>query len=209
MIAHQLMMTIESPIVPRIGTMTAKAEQKQESHEAILASAAALLRKQGIRASSVMDVMKGAGLTVGGFYSHFDSKEHLFAETIRGAGTTMWRGLLKRALSVMRRYLSRSHRDNPEEGCILPSSASEVARDGEPYRGALEEGLGGFVSSFAEMLGTGPENREKAVALVALMYGALSLSRALSDTPLSSEFLRAARALGEQSLPADAEESRS
>jgi TetR/AcrR family transcriptional repressor of nem operon len=218
MIAHQLMVTIESPIVPRIGTMTAKAEQKQESHEAILASAAALLRRQGIRASSVMDVMKGAGLTVGGFYSHFDSKEHLFAETIRGAGTTMWRGLLtramgttprERALSVMRRYLSRSHRDNPEEGCILPSAASEVARDGEPYRGALEEGLGGFVSSFAEMLGTGPENREKAVALVALMYGALSLSRALSDTPLSSEFLRAARALGEQSLPADAEESRS
>ena len=63
--------------------MSQKAEQKQKSHEAILASAAALLLERGIRASSVMDVMKGAGLTVGGFYGHFESKEHLFTETIR------------------------------------------------------------------------------------------------------------------------------
>ena len=188
--------------------MTRKAEQKQETHEAILASAAGLLRKQGIRASSVQDVMKGAGLTVGGFYSHFDSKEHLFAATIRNAGSIMrnWcssaRGETprERAVSVVRQYLSRAHRDHPEAGCILPSTAPEVAREGEPYREALEEQLRGFITAFNAILGKGAENRETSVALVAMMYGALSLSRAVEGTPLSNELLKAARAAAEQLL---------
>ena len=176
--------------------MSQKAEQKQQSHDAILTSAANLLRKQGIRASSVQDVMKGAGLTVGGFYSHFDSKEHLFTETIRTAGSTMWDRLCaiakgatsrERAVSVLRNYLSRAHRDNPEEGCILPSTAPEVAREGEPYRGALEDQVRAFIHSMIEILGGSRENREKSVALVALMYGALSLSRSVAGTPLSDE----------------------
>jgi TetR/AcrR family transcriptional repressor of nem operon len=186
-----------------------KAEQKQQSHDAILASAAGLLRRQGIRASSVQEVMQGAGLTVGGFYSHFDSKEHLFAETIRSAGSTMWNRLRsaakgatprERAVSVLRRYLSRTHRDRPEEGCILPSTAPEVAREGDPYRGALEDQLRGYIGSFNELLGTGRQNREQAVALVALMYGALSLSRAVAGTSLSDELLKSARSVGEQVL---------
>ncbi|HYK00401.1 MAG TPA: TetR/AcrR family transcriptional regulator [Thermoanaerobaculia bacterium] len=188
--------------------MTRKAEQKQETHEAILASAAGLLRKQGIRASSVQDVMKGAGLTVGGFYSHFDSKEHLFAATIRNAGRIMrdWCSAAlgatprERAASVVRQYLSRAHRDHPEAGCILPSTAPEVAREGEPYREALEEQLRGFITSFNQILGKGAENRETSVALVALMYGALSLSRAVEGTPLSNELLKSARAAAEQLL---------
>jgi len=186
-----------------------KAEQKQQSHEAILQSAAALLRTRGIQDSSVSDVMKGAGLTVGGFYSHFDSKEHLFAETIRQAAIPMWDRLFTRArgntprekaVSVLRRYLSREHRDHPQEGCILPSAAPEVAREGAPYRAALLGQLDTFVSSYAEMLGDDAASREKALALVALMYGALSLSRAVADTPLSDELLKAARSLGEQAL---------
>ena len=188
--------------------MSRKAEQKQQSHDAILESAAGLLRRQGIRASSVQDVMKGAGLTVGGFYSHFDSKEHLFAETIRGAGTMMldWCAAAPgdtprdRAIAVMRQYLSRTHRDHPEEGCIRPSTAPEVAREGEPYREALEQQLRGFITSFCAILGKGPDTREKTVALVAMMYGALSLSRAVEGTPLSNELLKAARAVGEELL---------
>ncbi|MEA2490044.1 MAG: TetR/AcrR family transcriptional regulator, transcriptional repressor for nem operon [Acidobacteriota bacterium] len=188
-----------------------KSEKKQQSHEAILESAAVLLRKQGIQASSVMDVMKGAGMTVGGFYSHFESKEHLFAQTIRSAGSRMWDRLLgnapgttprERALTVLRRYLSRSHRDHPEAGCILPNAAAEVAREGEPYRTALAEELGGFVDSFAEILGDPKADREKSLALIALMFGALSLSRAVAGTKLSNEFLKAGQALGEQALDA-------
>src|SRR5688572_21069930 len=85
-----------------------KAEQKQKSHDAILASAAALLLERGIRASSVMDVMKGAGLTVGGFYGHFESKEQLFTETIRRTARAMWSGLLQRSMSDPSRSAAQS-----------------------------------------------------------------------------------------------------
>src|SRR6476659_6732057 len=107
--------------------MSQKAEQKQRSHDAILESASTLLRGRGIKASSVMDVMKGAGLTVGGFYGHFASKEELFVATIQEGAKTIWNRLLgsakgetprERALSVVRRYLSRQHRDNAVEGCL-------------------------------------------------------------------------------------------
>jgi TetR/AcrR family transcriptional repressor of nem operon len=188
--------------------MNQKTMQKQTSRDAIAASAAALLRERGIRPSSVMDVMKGAGLTVGGFYNHFDSKEELFVETLRNATGANWEQLLKsakgdsprsRALSVITRYLSRKHRDNKETGCLLPSAAPEVAREGEPYRSALEKELNGIVSSFASMV-AGAESREKSLGLIALMYGGLSLSRAVADTRLSDEFLRAAKKLGEQVL---------
>jgi TetR/AcrR family transcriptional repressor of nem operon len=189
--------------------MNQKAKQKQRSREAIAASAAALLRERGIKASSVMDVMKGAGLTVGGFYNHFDSKEELFVETLRNAARANWDHLLKsasgnspraRSLSLVRQYLSRKHRDKAEAGCLLPSAAQEIAREGEPYRSALEKELSGFVSSLANMLDAGVESREKAVGLIALMYGALSLSRAVAGTRLSDEFLQAGKKLGEQVL---------
>ncbi|MCY1079327.1 TetR/AcrR family transcriptional regulator [Archangium lansingense] len=194
--------------------MSQKAEQKQKSHEAILASAAALLLERGIRASSVMDVMKGAGLTVGGFYGHFESKEQLFTETIRSTARTMWTRLLQRAmgdtsrppaLTVLEKYLSRKHRDTVEAGCPLPSIASEVAREGEPYRGALESELTEFVRELSDLLGPGEKSREKALGLLALMYGALSLSRAVRGTRLSDEFLEAAKKLGAQTLEGGAE----
>ena len=75
-----------------------------------------------------------------------------------------------------------------------------MARAGEPYRSALEAELSGFVKSFADMQGGSAQGREKALGLIPLMYGALSLSRALAGTRLSDEFLLAARKLGERSL---------
>lgn len=186
--------------------MSRKAEQKQRSHDAIIASAAALLRARGIDASSVGEVMRGAGLTVGGFYGHFSSKEELFVETIRSAAGLMWDGLLASAggqsprakvLSVARRYMSRAHRDQPEMGCLLPSIAAEVARAGEPYRGALASEVERFAESFGALLGSGAEAKRAALGLIALMYGALSLSRALAGTPLSDELLVAAERAAE------------
>jgi len=186
-----------------------KAKQKQESRQAIQASAAALLRERGIKASSVMDVMKGAGLTVGGFYNHFDSKEDLFVEVLQDASRANWNNLLKsargdspraRALSVIRQYLSRRHRDCKDTGCPWPGAAAEVARAGEPYRSALEKELSSFIKSFAQMIDVGSESREKAVALLVLMYGGLSLSQAVAGTPLSDEFLQAGKKLSEQCL---------
>jgi TetR/AcrR family transcriptional repressor of nem operon len=187
-----------------------KAERKEQSHEAILESAMQLLRTQGIRASSVSDVMKGAGLTVGGFYGHFESKTHLFAEALQRPAGKVWKRLLEAAVGetprermkgVLGRYLSRTHRDQPDDGCVLPSAASEVAREGEPYRTALEKKLQGLVSDLEHVLGgKGASNRQRAVATLALMVGALTLARAVQGTPLSDELLQSARAMGEAGL---------
>ena len=191
--------------------MSQKTEQKQKSREAILLSAASLMRERGITASSVQDVMRGAGLTVGGFYNHFESKEHLFTETIQAGASMMWDRLIssargeapiERARDFVKQYLSRAHRDHAEAGCLLPTVAPEVAREGEPYRSALEAQLSGFVQSFSALLapGTSIEKRERALGLIALMYGALSLSRAVQGTALSDEFLKAAKKLAEHEL---------
>ena len=189
--------------------MTQKTEQKQKSHDAILASAAALLLERGIQASSIMDVMKGAGLTVGGFYGHFESKEHLFTETLRSTAHSVWDTLLKKAKEeaprnparrVLERYLSPKHRDAATPTCPLPNITAELARTGEPYRGALESELEGFIQSFAQLIGPGARHREKAVAVIALMYGALSLARAMRGTKLGDEFLDAAKKWGAELL---------
>jgi TetR/AcrR family transcriptional regulator, transcriptional repressor for nem operon len=189
--------------------MNQRIRQKEKSREAITASAAALLRERGIKASSVMDVMKGAGLTVGGFYNHFASKEELFVEVLQSGASATWDSFMKsakgdspndRVLGLIRRYLSRNHRDNKETGCLLPCTAPEVAREGEPYRSALEKELSDFADLIGALLDAGAEGRQKALGLIALMYGALSLSRAVAETGLSDEFLQAGKKLGEQAL---------
>jgi TetR/AcrR family transcriptional regulator, transcriptional repressor for nem operon len=189
--------------------MNQRTRQKERSREAIAASAAALLRERGIKASSVIDVMKGAGLTVGGFYNHYTSKEELFVEALRKSANATWSPFLKsakgdspraRATNLLGQYLSRKHRDNKETGCLLPCAAPEVAREGEPYRSALEEELSNFTGSIADMLEDGVKGREKALGLIALMYGALSLSRAVAGTRLSDEFLLAGIKLGAEAL---------
>lgn len=173
--------------------MNARVEQKERSREAIMASAAALLRSRGISASSVHDVMKRAGLTVGGFYGHFDSKESLFTAAIRERASAAWDVLLggaKTVDDVLKRYVSRTHRDQPEDGCLLPSAVPDVSKpDGEAYREVLRDEVAYFAKTLVER-GT---PKDEALGLVALMFGALSLSRSLKGTPMSDEVLVAAR----------------
>src|SRR5438132_14389156 len=110
--------------------MNAKVEQKERSHETILQSASRLLRERGVSGARVADVMQGAGLTVGGFYAHFDSKETLIdqtlAETSKELRARLFSGLgqkpkAARALVVLKRYLSADHRDDPTHGCPFPA----------------------------------------------------------------------------------------
>lgn len=192
--------------------MSVKSAQKERSRAAILESAAALLRERGISASSVADVMRGAGMTVGGFYGHFDSKESLFAETIRYAARTTWDRLVKgargdspraRVASVARRYLAREHRDEPASGCLVPAAAGEIARLGEPYQSALASEIERFTTILASALGDPRKDRKQALALIALMTGALSMARAVAGTPLSDEVLTAAKAMVDEALKDD------
>src|SRR5262249_55967391 len=107
-----------------------RTERKKLTAEAILASAARLLRERGIAGAKVADVMKGAGLTVGGFYAHFDTKEELIDAVLRRSGKELRAALLHkidekpardRALVILKRYLSRSHRDLEKRGCPFPA----------------------------------------------------------------------------------------
>ena len=187
--------------------MNAKVEQKERSHETILGSAARLLRERGIAGARVADVMKGAGLTVGGFYAHFGSKEELIDEALRRTGAGLRERLFSgldekpeadRAEVVLKRYLSAAHRDAQSLGCPLPAVVGEIGTTAGEHRPVLEEQVDTLASQLEDYL---PKQRAAtpralALGLVALMYGGLSLARALRGTALSDEVIRACRALG-------------
>jgi TetR/AcrR family transcriptional regulator, transcriptional repressor for nem operon len=187
--------------------MTAKTEQKEKTHASILQSAERLVRAKGIAGARVADVMKGAGLTVGGFYAHFASKESLVDEIIRRTAAhtrdRLFAGLEEkdekdRARLVLERYLSGAHRDECEEGCPFPAIVGEVATAAPEHREVLADQISAFASELGSLLPSAeaPERRHLALGLFALMYGGLALARALRGTPLSDEVLRACRSIG-------------
>jgi TetR/AcrR family transcriptional repressor of nem operon len=188
--------------------MNSKAEQKGRSHETILESAARLIRERGIGGARVADVMKGAGLTVGGFYAHFPSKEALIDETLRRSGQAMRdrlfanldsKPLRDRAEVILKRYLSIAHRDESMRGCPLPAVVGEVATTAAEHRDALSLQVEAMATQFESHLVPGAHSigpRQLALGLVALMYGGLSLARALGNSELSGEVLKACRLLG-------------
>ena len=187
--------------------MTTKSDQKERTHASILESAERLVRAKGIAGARVADVMKGAGLTVGGFYAHFASKESLVDEIIRRtAAHTRARLFVNleekdekdRARLVLERYLSAAHRDECEEGCPFPAIVGEVATGAPEHREVMAEQISAFSSELGSLLPSAeaPERRHLALGLFAFMYGGLALARALRGTPLSDEVLRACRSIG-------------
>ena len=183
--------------------MNAKAERKQRSHQSILESAARLVREKGISGARVADVMQGADLTVGGFYAHFSSKDELVDEALRRTGAALRDKLFEgieekpesaRAEVILKRYLSAAHRDALTLGCPLPAVVGEIGTSAPQHGDVLGEQLQALALRLAKHLPAG--GRLMAIGLVALMYGGLSLSRALRGTDLSDDVLRACRALG-------------
>lgn len=191
-------------------------EQKPSTRARILAAADALFRKQGFAGASVERVMRAAGLTVGGFYAHFASKEELQREALRSflqQSKERWVAGLEELhgpewLShFVRRYLTRQRRDDPQGGCMMPSVLSDLTRAAPELQGTLAEGLDALVRE-AQVHLTDEKDvtaRQKALATVALCFGALTLARATSSQPFSDEVLQAARALllakGEEPSP--------
>jgi len=187
--------------------MNAKVEQKERSHESILQSAARLIREKGISGAGVADVMKGAALTVGGFYAHFSSKDALVDEILRRTSATLRDRLFARldekpeadrAEVILKRYLSADHRDGGAPGCPMPAVVGEIGTTAPQHRAMVAEQVQGLVDGLAQRLPAGGivPSRLLAIGLIALMYGGLSLSRAVKGTELSDEVLRACRALG-------------
>lgn len=185
--------------------MTTKVEQKERTRAAIIDSACRLLREHGIAGTRVADVMAGAGLTVGGFYAHFASKEALVDDAVRRTAAFMRRRLFDRiedkpptarAEVVLKRYLSTAHRDDPANGCPMPAIAGEVSTVSPEHRDVLAEQISELADELATHLSKGASKRTTAIGMIALMYGGLSLARAVKGTELSDEILRACRAFG-------------
>ena len=190
-----------------------RTEQKAETRERILASAVRTLRERGISAASVQEVMKGAGLTVGGFYAHFASKEALVDEAIR-AGMRDARAKMapqrptaaERLDGVLTRYLSRRHRDS-EPLCPLPSIAGEIASGNARHEAVLAEELAAQAEALATLLPPGRGRRKRALGTLAVLVGGLTLARATRGTPLSDEILEACRAFARSALGLKQEEN--
>jgi TetR/AcrR family transcriptional regulator, transcriptional repressor for nem operon len=177
---------------------------KARTHARIVETAARAFRERGVEGVRIADVMQSAGLTHGGFYAHFADKDSLFAEAARQGLYESRQSFLTEAAAanpeaplreIIRRYVSRRHRDAPAEGCAMPALAAEVARESTAVRGAFTSAVEDFVIGLeAYVPGETPDaRRDAALALTAGMVGAVALARALDDPELSDRILLATR----------------
>jgi TetR/AcrR family transcriptional repressor of nem operon len=171
---------------------------KAESHERIVQIAAARFREAGLDGIGVADLMKEAGLTHGGFYRHFDSRDQLVAEAVEHAqaqgaqrlGRVVARSGGEAFAAVVEAYLNRAHVDHPGSGCALVALAADVARSGSPARAAYTRQVRQYLDLFAALLAhRGPQAGRRAVAILSALVGALALARAVDDDALSTEIL--------------------
>jgi TetR/AcrR family transcriptional repressor of nem operon len=182
---------------------------KAETHQRLLKIAGRALRVKGPDGVAVAEVMKDAGLTHGGFYAHFKSKDALLVEALRGVfaySGERYRNLTqdlppRHALATyVDTYVSSAHRDNAQNGCPITALNSEMPRQSRKFREAFDAGVKSLVDALARRIeaakvDTGDGDAETlAASVLSAMAGAVAISRAVSDKRLSDEMLEAARA---------------
>ena len=175
-------------------------EQASKNRDRVLDAAGRLFRERGFDGIGVADLMKSAGLTHGGFYGQFASKEELMAEACARSidnAVGVWSALAERTdgnalAAVMKAYLSKRHRDNPGEGCFVAALGADTARQGPLLRKAVTEGTRKLLDLFTSFAPGRIKaiKRERAVVAFASMVGALVLARAVDDEELSKEILK-------------------
>jgi TetR/AcrR family transcriptional regulator, transcriptional repressor for nem operon len=171
------------------------------TRERIVETASKQFRRHGISDAGLSRLMAAAGLTHGGFYRHFASKDQLVTEACHKALLSLTDGLEaciagkspNRALPLLlEKYLSRSHRDQPATGCVLAALGSELARSDAATRDAATDGFLRLAGLIARQLKTLPpdEAQARSLAIAAAMVGAITLSRLITDAPTSNALLR-------------------
>ena len=171
-------------------------EKKQENHDRIVAIASEMFRERGFDGVSVADLMEKAGLTHGGFYNHFASKEALIAEAAtKGFVETSERYAGFSVGDVIDAYISRPHRDARGQGCPAAALSGEAARLPDDTRAVFGEGIAGLFAALEQGLAGQPDARTQAISLLAQAVGAVVLSRACADgSALADEILDTCRA---------------
>ena len=185
------------------GTMGHSRANKRQHHEQIVGVAASRFRGDGIDRVGVADLMHDAGLTHGGFYRHFESRDELVAEGVEHALRDGGEAMAAVAESphdplaaVIDAYLSTAHRDNLATSCAVTTLAADVARSNPRARAAYTSQVGVYIEMLVRLLPPGPADRRRAAAITALstLVGAVSMARAVNDEALSREILASAAA---------------
>jgi TetR/AcrR family transcriptional repressor of nem operon len=179
-------------------------EHKFQTHARIVKRASVKLREKGAHGIGVADLMKDAGLTHGGFYAHFDSREALVIEAFTHAmdrSTAHWRKLSeetpveKRLSTIVNAYLAPTHRDDPGHGCAVPTLGAEIARESAKTRRVFSGRMELMIDMLADQLQGMPRKaaRKQAMAALATMMGSLVMARIAGGGELSDEILKSGR----------------
>jgi TetR/AcrR family transcriptional regulator, transcriptional repressor for nem operon len=179
-------------------------EHKQETHARIVKKASVRLREKGAHGIGVADLMKEAGLTHGGFYAHFDSREALVIEAFGYAmdrATERWRKMSeeippeKRFSTIIETYLTPGHRDDPGHGCAVPALGAEIARESPKTRKAFAAKIEQMIEMMTDQITGVPRKaaRKQAIAALTTMMGTLVLSRIAGTGEFSDEILASGR----------------
>jgi TetR/AcrR family transcriptional repressor of nem operon len=173
--------------------------QKARTHKRIVSIASKRFREKGLAGFGIAELMKEAGLTVGGFYKHFDSRDDLVAEAVNSAFGG-WKRRVDASKSggppvsyekLIDDYLSEAHRDNPGTGCAFSALAPEIARSDKRTRALTSEQVRSDIQLIAALHPAKDERtaRSRAILAFSALVGAMSLARAVSEVALSREIL--------------------
>ena len=174
-------------------------EESAARREQIVEIASELFRLHGFDGVAIADIMKAAGVTHGGFYGHFESKEQLAAEACTRANTrNRWDRYMdgpvhQRLGRIVGGYLSERHRDDPGHGCLLAAVATDVIRQPRSVRDAFTSALRSKVDLLIGLMPgqSATARRAKSLATLSGLIGTLILARAVNDRELSNEILSA------------------
>lgn len=175
--------------------------EKARTHKRIVAIASKRFREEGVAGVGIAEVMKEAGLTIGGFYKHFGTRDDLVAEAV-GSALGTWKRRLEAAAAsggpsvtyarLVDSYLSEAHRNNPGAGCAVSALAAEIPRCSKRTRALVTEQIGNSIQWIASLIGGKDEDtaRSKAILTFSAFVGAVGIARAVSDEKLSREILK-------------------
>src|ERR1700730_3062142 len=170
---------------------------KAETHTRIVSVAAKRFRELGLEGIGVADVMKEAGVTVGGFYKHFDSRDELVVEAIATAfkDLDVWEEHTEDLPQLLQNYLTEAHRDAPGTGCAMGALLGDMTRGSKSARVLYTTRLKRTLAFSSALLPSsqGGDKRGRALLILSALLGAINLSRAVSDPNLSREILHGVR----------------
>src|SRR5713226_5931568 len=185
------------------GPMRHSKAEKAKTHERIVAIASRRFREEGLAGIGIADLMKEAGLTVGGFYKHFNSRDALVAEAV-GFALGGWKRQVDAAASggppvtyesLVDNYLSEAHRDQPGTGCPVVALAGDIARSDKRTRALVTQQIRDNIELLATLIYDANEKnkrgaRSHAILTYCALVGAIGVARAVSDEQLSREILK-------------------